>query len=211
MPNNKLAPTAITLKKKAQLLEIAFSDGFAFQFPTEYLRVFSPSAEVKTADKPEHSKSGVNIDDIQMQGTYALLLVFDDGHDTGIYSWGTLHELGKNYDKNWADYLARLEQYGLTRGEELSQAALITEVKTVKVLYFMEIAKKVGMDEETVTLPPSVTDVESLIQWQGGRKAEWQETFTIENIQVMLNKQFAELDTQVKSGDEVGFVAVDKG
>ena len=205
----KLTPVEIILKKKHRLLEIEFSDGFTFQYPCEYLRVFSPSAEVKTADIPEHSKSEVNIEDIQIQGTYAVLLVFDDGHDTGIYSWGTLYELGKNYEKNWRSYLARLEAHTLDRGGGATNDMTV-EVKTINILYFMEMAKVVGMDEETVTLPPQVTTAESLLKWQRSRDPKWAKAFADENIQIMVNKQFAEAGTLLKSGDEVGFVAVDK-
>ena len=98
---NHVNPTEINLHQKSRLLEIAYSDGFRFNYPCEYLRVFSTAAEVKVMEKPVHGKQRVNISMLDPQGTYALKITFDDGHDTGIYSWSTLYELGKNYQANW--------------------------------------------------------------------------------------------------------------
>ena len=134
-----IAPTEISLHQKSRLLEIAFSDGFRFKYPAEYLRVFSTAAEVKVLDKPVHGKERVNISQVEPQGTYALRLHFDDGHDTGIYSWGTLHELGINYEKNWQTYLQKLEAHNLKRGEGRVVGA---DGKVhLKLVYFIELAK----------------------------------------------------------------------
>ncbi|MFC1589498.1 gamma-butyrobetaine hydroxylase-like domain-containing protein, partial [Pseudomonadota bacterium] len=111
-----IAPTEINLHQKSRLLELAFSDGFRFKYPCEYLRVFSTSAEVKAMTKPVHGKELVNISSMEPQGTYALKINFDDGHDTGIFSWASLHELGVNYEKNWAKYLKDLAAHNLQRG-----------------------------------------------------------------------------------------------
>ena len=155
--NSTLMPTEINLHQKSRLLEIGFSDGFAFKFPCEYLRVFSTSAENKVREKPEHGKETVNISRIEPQGTYALRLYFDDGHDTGIYSWGTLHELGVNYEKNWQDYLSRLKKYNLARGEGRALGA--DGKATIKILYFIQLAKISGKLWPKKRLSPNIRQV----------------------------------------------------
>ena len=127
---NKITPTAINLHQKSRVLEISFSDGFGFNYPCEYLRVYSPAAEVQIATEPVSGKSMVNITDIEQQGNYALRLFFDDGHDTGIYSWETLHELGLKYEKNWENYLVKLKEFNLDRGEAGTDSA--DENRTIK-------------------------------------------------------------------------------
>jgi DUF971 family protein len=117
----KYAPTEINLHKKSRSLEVSFEDGASFNMPCEYLRVYSPSAEVQGHGPGQGvlqtGKENVNIVEIQPVGNYAVVLVFDDGHDTGIYSWETLYQLGSNYEKNWQDYLDRLAAAGVKRKE----------------------------------------------------------------------------------------------
>ena len=112
----KVIPTEITLHKAQAVLEIAYDDGSRFELPCEYLRVFSPSAEVRGHAPGEEilqvGKEGVNIEKIEQVGTYAIKPSFDDNHDSGIFTWEYLHELGENYDKNWQDYLNRLKEAG---------------------------------------------------------------------------------------------------
>jgi DUF971 family protein/molybdopterin converting factor small subunit len=202
--NAHISPTEINLHQKSRLLEIAFSDGFRFNFPCEYLRVFSTAAEVKVMDKPVHGKQMVNISMLDPQGTYALKITFDDGHDTGIFSWGTLHELGKNYEANWQDYLGRLEKHGLSRGDARTTDA---EGKVViKLLYFIDLARVSGRDEEEVAIPESVTNVETLLAWMRKRGDRWKEPFEDNRLQVTVNKQFSEPYTLIEHGDEVAFV-----
>jgi DUF971 family protein len=104
-------PTEIKLRTESRLLEVRFDDGSLFQLPFEYLRVFSPSAEVKGHGGGEgalvRAKQAVGIRRIEPVGNYALRLHFDDGHDTGLYSWTVLHELGTHRSANWARYLER--------------------------------------------------------------------------------------------------------
>jgi DUF971 family protein len=104
-------PTDIKLRTASRLLEVAFDDGSKFELPFEYLRVFSPSAEVKGHGGGEGvlqvGKENVGISAVEPVGNYALRLMFDDGHDTGLYSWSLLHELGLNRQVNWARYLER--------------------------------------------------------------------------------------------------------
>ncbi len=112
-------PTEIRLHQASRVLEVAFGDDTRFRLPCEYLRVFSPSAEVRghgpgTA-KLVTGKEQVNISAIEPVGHYAVKLVFDDGHDTGLYSWNVLHDLGTNQEQNWRDYLQRLAEAGYQR------------------------------------------------------------------------------------------------
>ena len=112
-------PTEIKLHQKSRLLEIAFDDGSRFSLPCEYLRVFSPSAEVRGHGPGQEvlqvGKRDVEIKEIEPVGNYAVKLGFSDGHDTGLYSWEYLHELGEKQESSWKSYLARLEQAGASR------------------------------------------------------------------------------------------------
>ncbi|VAX12921.1 FIG00899427: hypothetical protein [hydrothermal vent metagenome] len=114
-------PTDINFHKVSHILEINFDDGSHFNLPTEYLRVFSPSAEVQGHGPGQEvlqlGKQDVNISKIEQVGNYAVQLFFDDNHDTGIYSWDTLYDLGKNYETRWQGYLDRLKQAGHERPE----------------------------------------------------------------------------------------------
>ena len=112
-------PTEIRLKKAEKTLEIDFDDGRCFTLPAELLRVESPSAEVQS-----HSVDGkitvpgrrhVGIMEIEPVGHYAIRIVFDDLHDTGIFSWDYLYQLGADQERYWRDYLAALEAQGLSR------------------------------------------------------------------------------------------------
>ncbi len=104
-------PTDIKLRTTSRLLEVTFDDGSRFELPFEYLRVFSPSAEVKGHGGGEGilqlGKQNVGISRLEPIGNYALRLHFDDGHNTGLYSWTLLHELGRERDANWARYQQR--------------------------------------------------------------------------------------------------------
>jgi DUF971 family protein len=113
------ASTAITLHQKSRVLEIAFSDGRSFRLPYEYLRVYSPSAEVRGHGPGQEvlqtGKRGVEIRALEPVGSYAVQPAFSDGHSTGIYSWEYLYQLGENQESLWADYLERLEKAGAAR------------------------------------------------------------------------------------------------
>lgn len=114
-------PTDINLHQKSRVLEVAFDDGSRFRLPCEYLRVYSPSAEVRGHGPGQEilqvGKEGINITAIDPVGTYAVKLHFDDGHNTGLYSWNLLYELGINYSRWWQDYLDRLEKAGYKRNK----------------------------------------------------------------------------------------------
>ncbi|MDH5546302.1 MAG: DUF971 domain-containing protein [Gammaproteobacteria bacterium] len=119
MSNKKVMPTEIKLHQKSRILEMRFDDGSHFEFTCEFLRVYSPSAEVRGHGPGEEvlqlAKEDVNIEKIEPIGHYAIKPTFSDGHDTGIFSWEELYRLGKHQDELWADYLNRLEQAGHKR------------------------------------------------------------------------------------------------
>ncbi len=112
-------PTEINLHQKSRVLEIAYDDGARFRLPCEYLRVYSPSAEVRghTPDqaKLQIGKEEVNITDLQQIGSYAVKIVFDDGHRSGLYDWQYLYKLGRGWQPLWLDYLSRLNDVGRKR------------------------------------------------------------------------------------------------
>jgi DUF971 family protein len=115
-------PTEMEFRQKSRVLSITFNEDEYFELPYEYLRVYSPSAEVRghaPGDEVlQYGKKGVNIEHIEPVGTYAVSLHFDDGHNTGIYSWDWLYHLGKNHIQLWQEYLAKLEQAGKKREPE---------------------------------------------------------------------------------------------
>ena len=112
-------PTDITLHQQSGVLDVAFDDGAKFSLPVEYLRVFSPSAEVRGHGPGQEvlqvGKRNVAVTAIDPVGVYAVKFVFSDGHDTGIYSWDYLYELGRNLADYWKTYLSRLEKAGASR------------------------------------------------------------------------------------------------
>lgn len=119
LDSNTPMPTEIKLHQKSRLLEIAFSDDRRFELPCELLRVYSPSAEVRGHGPGQEvlqvGKKNVEITDIQPVGSYAVQLVFSDGHDSGLYSWDYLYDLGINQEALWQQYLARMKEAGASR------------------------------------------------------------------------------------------------
>jgi DUF971 family protein len=116
---NEPWPTEIRLKHKGRALAISFDEGKSFELSAEYLRVMSPSAEVQGHSAAERKtiggKQNVAIIQVEPVGNYAVRLVFDDMHSTGIYSWRYLHELGCEREARWAEYVGELEAKGLAR------------------------------------------------------------------------------------------------
>ena len=113
------SPTEIKLHQKSRVLEIAFADGKRFSLPFEFLRVYSPSAEVRGHGPGQEvlqvGKQDVDITAVEPVGSYALQLVFSDGHDSGLYSWDYLYDLGANQDTMWKHYLERMQAAGASR------------------------------------------------------------------------------------------------
>ena len=106
-------PLEIKLRRTARLLEVTYEDGSRFELPFEYLRVYSPSAEVKGHGPGQETlvlgKEAVGVRAIEPVGQYAVKLVFDDGHDTGLYTWKYLYELGSTREEKWARYQSRVQ------------------------------------------------------------------------------------------------------
>jgi DUF971 family protein len=113
-------PVEIKLRTESRILDVRFDDGSRYELPFEYLRVFSPSAEVKGHGGGEGTlqtgKKDVRITRVEPIGNYAVRLVFDDGHNTGLYSWSLLHELGRQQQANWSRYLERCAAAGNRHG-----------------------------------------------------------------------------------------------
>ena len=119
LTKNSPLPTDILLHQQTRRLEVAFSDGARFEYSCEFLRVHSPSAEVRGHGPGQEvlqtGKRGVEISALEPVGNYAVQPTFSDGHGSGIYSWDYLYELGQRQDAMWAEYLARLASVGASR------------------------------------------------------------------------------------------------
>jgi DUF971 family protein len=123
------APIRIVVSKSKSKLTASFDSGEEYEFPAEYLRVFSPSAEVRGHGRGQellqYGKRDVGITSINQAGNYAIQIIFSDGHDSGIFSWDYLRDLGSNYTNNWIDYLARLHEAGQSRDPDVQIVKLV--------------------------------------------------------------------------------------
>ena len=112
-------PSEIRLHQKSRMLEFAYESGERFMLDFEYLRVFTPSAEARGHGPGQETlqtgKRGINIERIEPVGTYAIRPIFSDGHDSGLYSWDLIYNLGKHHDELWQEYLQQLDAQGLSR------------------------------------------------------------------------------------------------
>lgn len=130
-----MTPTEIKLHKKTALLELTYADGGIYSLPAEFLRVYSPSAEVRGHGQGKEvlqvGKLNVKIDKIEPVGHYAVRLRFDDGHDTGIYSWEYLRELALHQQTMWDEYLNRLRKAG-ERREPLATGVQVVNIMPLK-------------------------------------------------------------------------------
>jgi DUF971 family protein len=128
MTESDKIPNGVTLHSKSRELELAYEGGRNYRLSCEYLRVYSPSAEVRGHGPGQEvlqtGKLNVGISAVKPVGNYALQLVFDDGHDTGLYSWDYLHELCVNRDSWWQTYLDRLQQSGHDRDPDVQVVKL---------------------------------------------------------------------------------------
>ena len=119
-------PTALTVHSQSRLLEIAFSDGASFRIPFELMRVYSPSAEVKGHGPGQETlqtgKREVTIEALEPVGNYAVKPVFSDGHDSGLFTWDYLYELGAEQSRLWDAYLQRLQAAGVARDAPMPTA-----------------------------------------------------------------------------------------
>jgi DUF971 family protein len=117
MPSPTPRPTDIKLRTQSRILDVTFDDGGHFALPFEYLRVYSPSAEVRGHGPGQETlqvgKERVMVTKVEPMGHYAIKLVFDDGHDSGLYTWAYLYELGRDHSTKWQRYLDRLKDLGI--------------------------------------------------------------------------------------------------
>jgi DUF971 family protein len=127
--DNSLVPSRLVLNKSKDCLTLEYAGDIRHQLPAEYLRVLSPSAEVRGHGRGQEvlqtGKRDVRISGITKSGNYALQISFSDGHDSGIYSWDYLYNLGSNYESKWADYLLSLQQAGETRDPDTQVVKLV--------------------------------------------------------------------------------------
>lgn len=127
LTNETPRPTEIKFHQKSRVLDISFSDGKTFHLPCEFLRVYSPSAEVSGHGPGQEvlqtGKSMVGIQKIVPLGNYAIQLYFTDGHNTGLYSWDLLYRFGVHYESMWQRYLERMEQAGKSREPKQTKAS----------------------------------------------------------------------------------------
>jgi len=123
------APQQLKLHRQSRLLELRYADGSRFELPFEYLRVYSPSAEVRGHGGGEPQlvpgKRGIDITAVEPVGRYAVRLTFDDGHDSGLYSWSVLRELADSQATLWPRYLARLQAAGMSRDSDVVKLAAL--------------------------------------------------------------------------------------
>ncbi len=126
LDNRTPHPLEIKLHQRSRLLEVSFADGKVFKLPFEFLRVYSPSAEVRGhgvgQETLQTGKRNVEINNVEAVGNYAILPVFSDGHDSGIYSWDLLYDLGEHQGDLWADYLERIDAAGASRDIDSTNA-----------------------------------------------------------------------------------------
>ena len=191
-------PEELRLDRQARELHVRFDDGAEFMLPCEYLRVFSPSAEVKAARARGDlvtGKQSVNIERIEPYGTYAVRLYFSDGHDTGIYSWESLYQLGQDHQKNWQQYLADLEPR--------RQVPPGSEERVITLLLFAALAEELAMERVDVALPGETATVADFLYWLRQRGDDWREAIDPRRLTVMVNQQSAEPATRLQNGDEV--------
>ncbi len=192
-------PTHIAVHQQSRVFEIHFSDGSEYSLPMEYLRVFSPSAEARVARQRGElirGKQQVNVLKVEPMGAYAVRIVFDDGHDSGVYSWTTLKQLGENFESNWRQYQQDL--VALTQSPHAQQK--------VKVLLFMTLAEKLGMDDFELELPGGEVRVGDVIEDLRERGDEWREVLNPDRLTITVNKQFVDTGQLLFAGDEIAFV-----
>lgn len=194
-----ISPTHIAVHQKSRQFEIHFNDGAEYNLPFEYLRVFSPSAEVRVAKKRGEiirGKEEVNINNVEPMGSYAVRIVFDDGHHSGIYSWTTLKELGEKQQQNWQIYQQQLQQ---------ADTSAVSD-KKVTVLFFIGLVEALGTEKLELELTRETDDVAKLIQQLEKRGDAWQQALDAENLTITVNRQFATLEQKLFHGDEVALV-----
>ncbi len=195
---SEITPTHIALHQQSRELEIHFSDGGQYHLPCEYLRVFSPSAEVKAAKNRGEivrGKQDVNINAIEPMGSYAVRIIFDDGHDSGVYSWSTLKQLSEQHEDNWKQYQ-----------QQISQLDDASSERRVKVLFFIGLVELLGTESLELELDDAIQNVSELIDNLAARGENWAQALDKQRLTITVNKQFSSLDQKLFDGDEVALV-----
>ena len=195
---SEAAPTQIKLHQQSRLLEIHFDDRTSYKLPCEYLRVYSPSAEVRAAKNRGEcivGKELVTINSIDPVGQYAVRLVFDDGHDSGIYSWKTLKHLGENYSNYWQDYVQQRAQ--ISAGNQQTDGK-------IRVLFFGGLANEVGLENFELDPGAETKTVEDVVNQLGEKFPS--SLLRCELLTITINKQFVQPSQLVNAGDEIALV-----
>ena len=200
--NSNPVPSEIKLHQRTRTLELTFGNGSHFMLSAEYLRVYSPAADNQVdlqRGMMATGKERISITKVTPVGNYAIRLTFSDGHDAGVYSWQTLYELGTKQDANWQTYLDWLDQKDLER-EPAGGGG------TIRIIYFAKLVDRIGRGSEKADIPQTVTDVGSLLAWLRKRGGNWNTFLKDDDVRVTVNREFASLDSGLKSGDEVAIV-----
>jgi DUF971 family protein/molybdopterin converting factor small subunit len=195
---SEIIPTHIALHQQSRELEIHFSDDGQYHLPCEYLRVFSPSAEVKAAKNRGEiirGKKEVNINAIEPMGSYAIRIIFDDGHDSGVYSWSTLKLLSEQFEDNWKQYQ-----------QQLSQLEEASSERRVKVLFFIGLVELLGTESLMLELDDDIQNISQLIDQLTAKGENWTQALDKQKLTITVNKQFSSLDQVLFDGDEVALV-----
>ena len=195
---SEATPTHIALHQQSRQLEIHFSDGEQYHLPCEYLRVFSPSAEVKAAKNRGEivrGKQQVNISAIEPMGSYAVRIIFDDGHDSGVYSWSTLKSLSEQFEQNWQQYQ-----------QQLSQLVIASSERCIRVLFFIGLVDLLQTDSLELVLDESLHNVSDVIDHLSKKGENWAQALDKQRLTITINKQFSPLTQALFDGDEVALV-----
>lgn len=185
-------PTGIKLHKVSRYLEISYASGEKFNLPFEYLRTFSPVADEKVSREIGgniSSKPDVNISAINPIGSYAIQIVFDDGHETGIYSWTRLYDMALNLQSDW-------------EGRDKTISEKHQDERTITILYFAELENRLGLESETITLAEEVKTIDDLIPWLMTRRGEWEDALA-GTLKITVNRQFVGMADLIVDGDEI--------
>ena len=198
-------PTGIRLHKKSRYLEIIYGNGDRYNLPFEYLREFSPAAEEKTNHTPSHPGSeqkDVNISAITPIGSYALQIAFDDGQETGIYSWARLYDMAINLQQDWEDR-------EIADGSDATEDDHNTGERTITILYYNSLANRLGLDSETITLPGEIVTIGDLIPWLMTRRGEWARALA-EKLKITVNRLAVGLQDRIRDDDEIALALVEQ-
>ena len=198
-------PTGIRLHKKSRYLEIIYGNGDRYNLPFEYLWVFSPAADKKTnapSSQPGSEKKDVNISAITPLGSYALQIAFDDGQETGIYSWARLYDMAINLQRDWEDREIAASSDATADDDNTGE-------RTITILYYNALANRLGLDSETITLPKEIVTIGDLIPWLMTRRGEWGEALA-EKLKITVHRLAVGLQDRIRDDDEIALTLVDE-